>query len=809
MGNHNTRTITKEQYEDFLAYLATKATCDTEVSTDVQPGEQNIYIAYAGINCSQRADPVIAAKAQLQIVHLTLTPLCRLPEIVGALQYLLITVIGPPRSLWAVTRGDRHLSKRPSRQHNRQNNDTPFLSVEPDTPSSRHAAPSRAPTPPEYQGRERPPSPDNQPSPCEPSPGEGPWSYSRDASPERLLDPPENRNDTAHPSSPDDQAETPEEIPIDDPNPYSYPYDPTPMSHTEQKINKKGLPTHGGRNGTKTAIEKLGNWLSKFEYTRQRIHPFAIKKKISYFNPYSAIQAPPDCYDIIAKPKELVGGPGRGDVPLHVAAGLRMDKDFYNTLQCYDLAPMLLHFRDGTNEDCWLVAMIAQQYLQGNPTLTQVKDTSKTKADMFADHSKYVDDYSVNACSNRTANNDRATSSRASTTNTRHNRPHNQAVDHPCLQDANPPRGRSDLPCAPVRAHAAANPSHGQSIPNSRCIPRTNYTQDDDDEALPGSEPNPTIYDLPPTPTARQVRKADKRVAREETRREAAESRSAKATSGTKGKQRAKPPHKTTPPLETDEESEKEEEVSSHVGYVLRLTEESDQMFKNIRMFTKKVKPGPRQHARVILPEPEAHTPTSVPKSQPKSTKPSAKTQLPTKRKSAEQLDNEDEDPIPKKRGKSDTATGSKRIMEEAGDEGERAKQPAQQRAKPTPKMRPVPSEVEPGPPLPPFANPTGNSNNPLEPNASCEVPTPRSPGDPPSVEPNEERDTTASSSTRAIICIHNSAIEWSSCGEEDDKNDCPSYQIHPGQRPPALQAWLAHSTLIFPLLLIFLHQLD
>ncbi|QRV98445.1 hypothetical protein RhiJN_26464 [Ceratobasidium sp. AG-Ba] len=746
MGKHDTRTITKEQYEDFLAYLATKATRDTEVSTDVQP---------ASGPSNRRQGPTLDRSSYVETPVSTPRyhrgPPGSNHDYQSSKEPLGSDLGGPPPQQ-RTDRVDTPLRNRselsdvcfssPARP-SQQDNVTPLLSVEPDTPSSRRAAPSRAPTPPDYQGRERSPSPDTQPSPREPSPGEGPWPYSRDASPERLLDPPENANDAAHPSSPDNRAETPEEIPIDDPNPYSYPYNQAPTSHTERKLNKKGVPTRGGHDGTKTAIEKLGNRLSKFEYTRQRIHPFAIEKKISYFNPYSAIRAPPHCYDIITKPKELVGGPGRGDVPLHEAAGLRMDKDFYNTLRnivkhalaakypknlapgtkiiwsnvsasarrdiykiCYDLAPMLLHFRDGTNEDCWLVAMIAQQYLQGKPTLTQVKDTSKTKADMFADHSKYVDDYSANARANRvtrTANNDHATSSRASTTNTRHtNRPRDQAVDHPRLQDADPPRGRSDLPRAPVRAHAATDPSHAQSVPNGRRIPRANNTQDGDDEAPPGSEPNSTIYDLPPTPTARQIRKADNRVAREETQREAAKSRSAKATSGTKGKQRAEPPHETTPQLETDEESDEEEE--------------------NIRMFTKKVKPGPRQHARVILPEPEAHTPTSVPKSQPKSTKPSANTQLPTKRKSAEQPDDEDEAPIPKKRGKSDTATGSKRLIEEAGDEGEQAKQPTKQRARPIPKMRPVPSEVEPGPPPPPLANPTGNSNNPLDPDASRET---------------------------------------------------------------------------------------
>ncbi|QRW09567.1 hypothetical protein RhiLY_08566 [Ceratobasidium sp. AG-Ba] len=358
---------------------------------------------------------------------------------------------------------------------------------------------------------------------------------------------------------------------------------------------------------------------------------------------------------------------------------------------------------------------------------------------MFADHSKYVDDYSANARTNRstrTANNDRATSSRASTTDTRHgNRPRDRAVNHPRLQDADPPRGRSDLPRASVPTHAAADPSHTLSISNARRIPPASDIQDDDDEAEPGPEPNSSIYDLPPTPTARQVRKADKRVAQEETRRETAESRSAKATIGTKGKQRAEPPRETTPPIRTDEESEEEEE--------------------NIRMFTKKVKVGPRQHPRVISPEPEAQAVKRQvqisPKSQLKSSKFLAKIPPPANRKSAQESNNEEEDPIPNKHGKSETATGSKRKVEEARDESQQTEQPSQKRARPTPKIRPVPSETVASPPPPPSDNPTGNSSNAMKPNASRKVPILISPSNPPNVEPNEEHDTTASYSVFTI----------------------------------------------------------
>ncbi|QRV96691.1 hypothetical protein RhiJN_24709 [Ceratobasidium sp. AG-Ba] len=142
-----------------------------------------------------------------------------------------------------------------------------------------------------------------------------------------------------------------------------------------------------------------------------------------------------------------------------------------------------------------------------------------------------------------------------------------------------------------------------------------------------------------------------------------------KALSGTKGKQRTEPPHEITPPIETYKESEEEEE--------------------NICTFTKKVKAGPRQHTRVISPGPKAQTNAkskSVTKSQPKSSKSTAKNLPPKNRKSAQESNNEEEDPIPKKRRKNDTATGSKCKVEKAEDEGQQTKQPTQKCARPTPK---------------------------------------------------------------------------------------------------------------------------
>ncbi|QRV96768.1 hypothetical protein RhiJN_24786 [Ceratobasidium sp. AG-Ba] len=148
------------------------------------------------------------------------------------------------------------------------------------------------------------------------------------------------------------------------------------------------------------------------------------------------------------------------------------------------------------------------------------------------------------------------------------------------------------------------------------------------------------------------------------------------------------------------------------------------------------------QRVRIISPEPEVQKP-------------------PKKQKNAEEPKNEDET---KKHGKGDTVTGSKCKAEEAGDRCQQAEQPTQKRDRPTPEMRPIPSETKTGPPPTPSYNSTSNSSNALEPDASREVPIPISPCNLPNVEPNEEH--------------------WPSCGEEDDKNVAdPAKAVPPSDR--------------------------
>ncbi|QRW14061.1 hypothetical protein RhiLY_13060 [Ceratobasidium sp. AG-Ba] len=580
--------------------------------------------------------------------------------------------------------------------------------------------PKSTPPPLSEQDKMTPPPTKNTPVPpvlSTPPPRDGPWPYSRDASQEPRLDAP-LAQDNAQDDVPDDAgtgdpiANVNEHIvSIDDPNPYSYPYKQTPTSHIDTRF-EDGMCGHGGQSKTKTAIEKLGDRLSKFQYTLEHAHPFAAESKIPYFNPYSVVRAPLNCYGIVPKPKELTGGGGRGPLPLHDAAGLRMDQDFWNTLKCYDLAPVFQHFRNSTGQDSWLIALILQQYLQGSPNLGKVKQLNKKlKAELFPDKTLYEDDYSTNAPTepstrtkkdkSATSRAPAATSHRAATANPnpRAVDPNPRAVDPSRGKTADRSRGQATNPLPGLsdqpRPHATRDAT---STPNTSHVPRTSTIPDDsDDNHEPGPSSSST-HDLPPAPTARQVRKADKQVAQEEARREVADSRSNKsrpsASDRAKGKQRAEPLEPTQVHNESDEDDK-----------------------EAIRTFTTKVKVGARQHAAAKLPEPtrEPSTSTSGKKSRPATApanvankapnKPSAKaptnakppktslaqpsepsskiqTERPTstKRKLAKDKDengeeeDEDEESTPSKRGKTGQAGSSLKRKTEQEEEDEEAR---------------------------------------------------------------------------------------------------------------------------------------
>ncbi|KAG8736635.1 hypothetical protein FRC10_009075 [Ceratobasidium sp. 414] len=258
------------------------------------------------------------------------------------------------------------------------------------------------------------PSPRRSAPAREHSPGDGPWSFSRDSSPHPPpLSSSGNTNDNANNNDDADAAG-----PMVDEHPYDHPYYDTPTSYEERTTNN-GRRARGGharsQDGSvqQTFIELLGDRKSKYDYTAAHTHPFATLHGLSHFNPYSAIKAERDCYGSVSKPKGLAGGPGRGGepssmrslgsrwtssfitrgavkqaldkfVPKNLEPGAKITWNRYSAAArrqvykyCYNLIPAFQHFRDQTGEDCWAVALIAQQYLQGKKQIAIVPPHAK------------------------------------------------------------------------------------------------------------------------------------------------------------------------------------------------------------------------------------------------------------------------------------------------------------------------------------------------------------------------------------------------------------------------------------------------
>ncbi|KAG9111790.1 hypothetical protein FRC07_008017 [Ceratobasidium sp. 392] len=550
--------------------------------------------------------------------------------------------------------------------------------------------PSRSPSP--RRGRSPSPRRIRSPPAREGSPGDGPWPYSRDASQERPLL--SSSNDTPdHAPGPGEAADavSDEEDDIDE-NPYRHPYDQTPTSHVSRTNQVTARQLRGGRKG-RTYIERLGDRLSKHIYTREHMHPFALKHGLAWFDPYAIHKAPVECYEIVSKPKELVGGPGRGKLPLHEAAGMRMDMDYWNKIMrgvvkdalakyapknlapnvsltwtqygsgarkavftyCYNYIPMFQHFRNQAQGDCWLIALIAQQHLQGRPKLATSK---KLHPDMRPNEDGFQDSYLANARAHGTGSDapPRASALRAPAPNS-HHAPANfsRAVDRGQAADltrgrADPPRSRTNPPPASLPRDPAAGTSRTQPASNARRSPATHspapddYDDYDEPQTAPDSNSSHT-YNHPPASTERQNRKADKQTAAEEARAKAKASDSralknkaqASTTLRASGKSHAKPPQEPLPAVEEPEESEGDEAIHSSA---------------------KKVKAGPREHAKAKSPEPETQKAAkitkkggaqSATKAPPKtSTKPPAKT--PAKRKANEEQESEREELAPAKK---------------------------------------------------------------------------------------------------------------------------------------------------------------
>ncbi|KAG8736357.1 hypothetical protein FRC10_009406 [Ceratobasidium sp. 414] len=542
------------------------------------------------------------------------------------------------------------------------------------------------------------------------SPGDGPWPYSRDGSPQPPLpSSSDNTNDNDNAAGMIDEGE-----PVVDEHPYNHPYYDTPTSYEERTTNN-GRRACGGRargqDGSvqQTFIELLGDRKSKYDYTAAHTHPFATLHGLSHFNPYSAIKAERECYGRVSKPKGLAGGPGRGgETKLHEELGLRMDVQFYNQgfrgavkqalhkfvpknlepgakitwnrysaaarrqvyKYCYDLIPAFQHFRDQTGEDCWAVALIAQQYLQVPP-----------HANLRPNLKEYEDDYTTNAPAYRTGPN--APNPRTAPTHA--SRPRPPPANPPHDRSAGPPRGQATIRAptpavaGPSRARPASNVPHTQDNPQTT----SNSSSSRDDG-------------LPPASTERQNRKADKQTAAEQARAKAKAQVQAQAakrqnqpstSSRAKGKQPVHPPHQ--------DESEDDEEAT--------------------RQFAKKVKASPRTHARIMSPDSETEPAPTAGSKKGKASQAAkalakaatkATTKTPAKCKADEDSAAEDEETqapkAPNKWGKTSKTTqaAKRKAEEELVVEGEEPRkeieEPQSKKRKIQPRMRlPPPSEPE------------------------------------------------------------------------------------------------------------------
>ncbi|QRV84315.1 hypothetical protein RhiJN_12331 [Ceratobasidium sp. AG-Ba] len=151
-----------------------------------------------------------------------------------------------------VSRTRRRVESLPSsHDHARRNRSDP--------PSPSLPSPCEAPMPrsasvtaPNIPRRKRSPPPHPEaPLPFrDPSPGAGPWTYSRDASPECSIDGPLDKA-----GEPTIEADSNEPA-VDDPNPYNYRYDNMPTSRVSREVD--GKRARSGR-ANKTHIEMLGD----------------------------------------------------------------------------------------------------------------------------------------------------------------------------------------------------------------------------------------------------------------------------------------------------------------------------------------------------------------------------------------------------------------------------------------------------------------------------------------------------------------------------------------------------------------------
>ncbi|KAG9121450.1 hypothetical protein FRC07_002589 [Ceratobasidium sp. 392] len=202
-------------------------------------------------------------------------------------------------------------------------------------------------------------------------------------------------------------------IPTPDPNAPVHEYDICPTSYDKREGARGGrrAKMQGGKKVIdRTEVEKLGNREAKAEYFTQNAHLFG-EKHDCWFNPYSTEKAAIEYYKRIEQPPRIQVG--RGDSLLRELMGLRPNYEYFTDIRgdvrkaittfqpkhiqleenepwrwshyganarmkiykhIYKKYPFLQHFRDQSNEDCWVIRLMAQQYLMKSGTYQNKKN---------------------------------------------------------------------------------------------------------------------------------------------------------------------------------------------------------------------------------------------------------------------------------------------------------------------------------------------------------------------------------------------------------------------------------------------------
>ncbi|KAG9095390.1 hypothetical protein FS749_010548 [Ceratobasidium sp. UAMH 11750] len=222
----------------------------------------------------------------------------------------------------------------------------------------------------------------------------------------------------------------------------------------------------------------------------------------------------------------------------------------------YDRYPFLQHFSDESGEDCWVITMMAQRYLGGSGSYLRKEGKTGGRGKNIGEEEEEEEE--------EVAEEDRELGG-----------PEVSAIDPDDYEDDY----AANTSHHPANAHAPR--ARPQTAQPSSSRPRTNVAEPSHASAAQ------------PTSTQRENRRADKVVAEEEARAKAAEARAkdkgqslAVTSSKAKGKRRADPPRQPTPPPPS-----------------IPRRNESDDDELVIRTFSKKVKAGPRNQARITSPE--------------------------------------------------------------------------------------------------------------------------------------------------------------------------------------------------------------